>query len=88
MLPVFVLSAHAFSNHKHIVCNSKVENHVHQNDLDCNLHLIKVQNGFLPDKNNDLPIKVVLRLALFSTYNFLINHQQLSFSLRGPPFMA
>lgn len=82
-----MLSAHAFSNHEHAICSSKVESHLHQKNLDCDLHLIKLQNGFLPEKINKANIEKNPDLTPILTYNFLKNHHQLSFSLRGPPII-
>lgn len=74
-------------NHEHTVCSSTIENHLHEKELDCDLHLIK-QNDFsssistfqIFEKNNTY-------LANTSHYYFLKNHYKLSFSLRGPPLV-
>jgi len=46
-MPVFVLSAHAFSNHKHTVCTSKVEKHLHKKNIDCKLNIHRINHVLL-----------------------------------------
>jgi len=85
IIPTIILFLHSFSNHEHRICLSKVENHIHQKEAKCELHLL-----------NDSPFYAKKHVVNFINYieitsienlknNFLKNHQQLSFSLRGPP---
>ena len=85
-LPASIQLVHSFEVHEEIFCTSEVENHFHQKDLKCELcHLQAKSNALLPKE-----------FLLFSSnettinnnknYQFLLNHQQLSFSLRGPPY--
>ena len=85
LLPVSINAAHDFLNHEHSICASKIEKHIHEKDIDCNLHLIKQNDYFLV--NNDFSIKTnsFIYKEIFTKYYFLKNHLQLSFSLRGPP---
>lgn len=76
---------HAFSDHKHEVCVSKVETHVHEKDTDCELHLIRISSSILTLETFDNEIVIPNYTHKFITYNFLKNHYQLPFSLRGPP---
>ncbi|WP_405605171.1 hypothetical protein [Polaribacter sp. Asnod1-A03] len=85
LLPLFVLSAHAFSNHEHRVCISKVENHIHKKDIDCQLDLYKTNNSLLIENTFNLKLKTPIYSYHRPQYNFLKNHYHLSFSLRGPP---
>ena len=85
LLPIFLLSIHAFSNHKHGVCISKVENHLHEKDIDCKLHLIKLNDSFLTKNNFNIKLPTTISTYSGLEYNFLKSHYQLSFSLRGPP---
>ena len=50
-LPIFVYALHSFSNHKHEICHSKLETHIHAKDLDCHLHLLKQNNAYLSSFN-------------------------------------
>lgn len=72
-------------NHEHTVCSSKIENHVHEKDLDCSLHLLKQSDVSLANYSFKI-IQITINKDINSLkYNYLKNHQQLSFSLRGPP---
>ena len=35
MIPASIQIAHAFENHEHTICTSLVENHLHQENVDC-----------------------------------------------------
>jgi len=83
--PLIVLSLHAFSNHEHGVCFSKVETHLHQKDADCSLDLIKQNDTFFSQYTFEESKTFTFNVAPASKYQFLKNHYKLSFSLRGPP---
>ena len=85
LLPMTILSLHAFSGHEHAVCNSKIEKHLHEKDFDCKIDFIKQLTPFLAINTFKLDAKVLVNTATNLEYNFLKNHYQLSFSLRGPP---
>ncbi|MDX6746162.1 hypothetical protein SHK09_05105 [Polaribacter sp. PL03] len=85
LLPIFALSAHAFSGHEHVVCTSKVEKHLHEQNVDCKLHILKTSNSYLVENNFNFQKKPIISTDSSLQYNFLKNHYQLSFSLRGPP---
>ena len=84
-LPASIQLVHSFEVHEKIFCTSEVENHFHQKDLKCELcHLQAKSNALLPKEflffsNNETTINNNIN------YQFLLNYQQLSFSLRGPP---
>jgi len=81
-----VLSAHAFSNHKHCVCTSKVEKHIHIKNVDCKLHAFHLNNSFLEENEFNIHLNTTISSRIGGLqYNFLKNHYHLSFSLRGPP---
>ena len=84
-LPITVLAFHSITNHKHEICSSKTEQHIHDKDLDCTLHLYKQSNSFLVSYEYQFFNKVDVLSAKTLKNNFLKNHQQLSFLLRGPP---
>ncbi|MFY9241711.1 MAG: hypothetical protein WAO74_01645 [Polaribacter sp.] len=85
LLPVAINSIHDFLNHEHAICASKIEHHIHQKDIDCNLHLIKQSAPFLVSNNVEMPTNTIIITNDSLQYSFLKNHYQLSFSLRGPP---
>lgn len=76
---------HVFSNHKHAVCFSKIEKHIHKKDLDCKLHIIKQGQSFLTKNTYQLKLTTSIYNISSLQYYFLKKHFQLSFSLRGPP---
>jgi hypothetical protein len=79
------LSLHAFSDHEHTVCHSKVEKHIHKKDFDCKLDVLRQHTSILAINNFNLGLNVTIHTTPNLQYNFLKNHFQLSFSLRGPP---
>jgi len=85
LVPVAINSLHDFLNHEHAVCNSKIENHIHDKDTDCTLHLLKQGNSYLALEYFEIPIETINQKNSSSKYHYLKNHYQLSFSLRGPP---
>lgn len=85
LLPVAINSIHDFLDHEHAVCSSKIENHIHNKDFDCKLHLIKLDNSFLTYNKYNISNTTIISNNDGIHYSFLKNHYQLSFSLRGPP---
>ncbi|PIB32607.1 hypothetical protein BFP78_09030 [Gaetbulibacter sp. 5U11] len=89
MLPSAVKFTHVFENHKHEVCLDNITSHMHKTDVECEFYKFKLNTQFYPFfeitlidiEDNFLKITNTL-------YNFNYNHQQLSFSLRGPPFLV
>ena len=85
MTPSIIQLAHTLENHKHAVCISDDITHVHEKDLDCNLHFLKQANSFLTLNSFKLYSITTYTTISSSQYNFLKNHYKLPFSLRGPP---
>lgn len=85
MVPIFAGSLHAFSDHKHEICFAKNEQHFHENDFDCSFHVIKHSTPFLTNNTYTSFIRALHLDCEGIQKNFLKSHQQLSFSLRGPP---
>ena len=79
---------HAFEDHNHSVCTSKVEQHIHEKDIDCSLHLLKQSDSHLEINYYKITSKIIISNIDNLQYSFLKNHYQLSFSLRGPPFYS
>jgi len=84
-IPIVVNVVHDFLNHEHTVCTSKIEQHFHEKNIDCKLHLIKDIDSSLASNEYNLLNNVITLKNVNTQYNFLKNHYQLSFSLRGPP---
>lgn len=86
--PTAVKLNHIFEHHEHInvCCSKSASTHIHKTDFDCDFQKFPLNHFFtLPTQtftylnvlaSNKIPAK---------TYNFLVNHQHLSFSLRAPP---
>jgi hypothetical protein len=86
LLPIAINAAHDILNHEHTVCSSKIEQHIHEKDIDCKLHLIKQSTSFLSLNDYKILTNTIILNNDSLQYSFLKNHFQLSFSLRGPPF--
>ena len=86
MLPASIQLVHVFEQHEHTICTSKVENHIHENDFECELcHLQAKTFAILTTEIFSLSEnKINFKKA--TNYQFLFKYQQLSYSLRGPPF--
>jgi hypothetical protein len=85
ILPACIQIVHAFEQHEQTICTSEIENHIHINDLECELcHLQAETPAILPKVTLYLGSKQA-KLLKNKNYQFLFNHQQLPFSLRGPP---
>ncbi|AUC76658.1 hypothetical protein [Olleya sp. Bg11-27] len=89
MLPSAVKFTHVFENHKHEVCTDYSTNHMHQIDLECEFFKFKLNTQYYPTFEVSL-INSTHNFSEINTtlYNFNYNHQQLSYSLRGPPFLV
>jgi hypothetical protein len=85
MIPTIVLFLHSFCNHHHHICDSKVESHIHQKEIECKLHLLHHNTFYFSDSIYNFINYTKIISVESLTNNFLKNHQQLSFSLRGPP---
>ncbi len=85
LLPLAINSLHDFLNHEHGVCNSKIEKHIHEKDIDCKLHLIKQSDANLASNSFKVLPNTIISNNDSLQYSFLKNHHKLSFSLRGPP---
>ncbi len=91
LVPTAVKFAHILSHHDHTheVCLGKKSAHLHKVDVDCEFYKFQLNNHFLLTVEYDYNIYTPSNLkALSLTYKFLNNHQQLSFSLRGPPSLV
>ncbi len=79
------LFLHSFSNHEHRICQSKSESHLHQKEAKCELHILNHSPFYVNNSIFNFINCAEINSAENLKSNFLKNHQQLSFSLRGPP---
>lgn len=87
--PAVVKLGHAFENHKHEICVDNSSAHLHTLDLDCEFYKFNISNPLLiPNFQYEISfIDSYSTIKNFGLYNFKYNHQQLYFSLRGPPLV-
>jgi len=87
VFPTAVKFAHIFSHHKHEVCKNHKTTHLHKVDLDCDfLKFLLNNHSTLTNQYNPLfQISSYFYKIPVLTYTYFNNHQQTSFSLRGPP---
>ena len=79
---------HVFENHEHTTCTSKEITHVHTQETDCEMCFCHLSKAFLADNSLATPLLRIEIMSSVEPYNFLPNHQQISFSLRGPPVVS
>ena len=90
LTPSLVKVGHAFENHKHDVCTDNLsQTHLHALDLDCEFYKFKLNTKYYTVLNN-FRIDVEENYSKINNtfYYFFNNHQQFSFSLRGPPSLV
>ena len=85
LTPSVIQTLHAFENHSHSVCTSKIEQHICDNDADCKLDVINKTSALLIPNILNFHIIEIFSPIIISPYNFLFLHQSLSYQLRGPP---
>jgi len=89
LLPSAVKFTHVFEDHKHEVCTDYSTNHMHEIDLECEFFKFKLNTQYYTLLENfDLIIEDNFFKIKDTYYNFQFNYQQLSYSLRGPPFVV
>ena len=89
LLPAAVKFNHVFEDHKHDVCNEHTTSHIHAIDLDCEFYKFNLNTQYFSSSEfNQISIEENFLKIDNVFYNFIKNYQQLSFSLRGPPFLV
>ena len=89
-VPTGVKFTHLFANHIHDICKGEKATHLHEINPDCDFYKFKLTTsyyfkaldyaGFIKTPAHSDPI--------ITPYNYLKNHWQLPFSLRGPPALV
>lgn len=88
LVPSFVKLAHAFENHKHEICEVPQKEHIHELDIDCEFYKFKISPQIAIAIDYDQSLEIFdLNTIIDSQYQFIIDFQRLSFSLRGPPIV-
>lgn len=86
LIPTAVKVAHIFKTHHHVFCTAKHEKHLHNYDFDCQFYKFHVNASFtLPNFHFEVPEIFQPSKAIEAPYVALIEHEDLHFSLRGPP---
>jgi Na+-transporting NADH:ubiquinone oxidoreductase subunit NqrA len=78
-LPSGIEILHALENHTHQVCHSKTENHVHENNTECDFHFFKVNTPYLPNTTHTYITPIKKTVLIDGSYNFLLDYQPLSY---------
>ena len=87
LLPIVILGLHSFEKHEHNICCSDNVEHFCNKDFDCSdLHVLKISEPYLANINYQFFQNEEKNSIDNLKHSFLKSHQQLSFSLRGPPF--
>ncbi|GGH41684.1 hypothetical protein IA57_11555 [Mangrovimonas yunxiaonensis] len=87
LLPTAHKLAHAFSGHKHEVCTSQGEDHIHSHEVECEFYKFKINTDFTAITHTYTLIKSNADFTpIISQYAFISDYQKLPFSLRGPPY--
>ena len=89
-IPSLLKLDHAFENHTHDICSGELSSHhIHSLEFECDFYKFQQTNSFVFNiktfdcfsiENNHKQIR--------SQYHLISEYQQLSFSLRGPPFLV
>ncbi|MBT8305000.1 MAG: hypothetical protein KJP09_11060 [Bacteroidia bacterium] len=89
LAPSTVKLFHFLADHEHVICNSYSSNHYHESDVECDFYKFKVSKIYAYLISNDSSVKNPGEHSLItSRYDFISNHLELSFSLRGPPVLV
>jgi hypothetical protein len=84
-LPSAFQFAHAFENHEQKYCHINTI-HIHEHELDCSICDFNLNPTYNQAHNYFRLKKISFNKKInFEFYNFKYYHQQLSYSLRGPP---
>jgi hypothetical protein len=85
MLPTSIEIWHALENHRHAVCQSKFEKHVHKQDLECDFHFFNSHQTYLANKTYRSILTFKEAVIIDEPYNILLDYQPISYRSRGPP---
>ncbi|NQX85737.1 MAG: hypothetical protein HRT67_07500 [Flavobacteriaceae bacterium] len=84
--PTALKFAHSFEHHDHDICKTPQTLHFHELKFDCDLCDFQLTQTYLLSQfDYQLSEQTTLNKTVSEQYEFKYCHQQLSFSLRGPP---
>jgi hypothetical protein len=87
--PIAVKFTHAFTHHKHEVCQGSESTHFHELDTDCEFYKFNTStNAPISIDTFEILAPKEQQVAIISQYYFLSDYQRLPFSLRGPPSLV
>jgi len=86
VLPSCIELSHAFEKHEQTICSSQEEDHLHQIDYKCELCHLQIKTFAIITNQLFVFKEQKFNFKNTKNYQFLFNHQELSFPLRGPPF--
>lgn len=90
LVPSAYKFAHIFAHHEHDICQGEKATHLHEVNADCDFYKFKLNTTYyhIVSEYNAF-IKACLHSdPIITPYNYLKNHWQLPFSLRGPPALV
>ena len=77
--------AHAFEDHEQSKC-AETTTHIHELEVECSVCDFKLnKNYYLLKQDFQVKVLPIQKKINKELYNFKYYHQQLSYSLRGPP---
>ena len=89
LLPFAIKLDHVFENHNHAVCNSKVESHIHESELDCDFYDYQInQLSYVPNNAFEDSLREIFVKKNFTDSSAFSFQQEAAFFLRGPPLFV
>lgn len=89
LLPFAVKLDHVFENHEHVVCNSTIENHLHESEVDCDFFDYQInQLGYASAASFEQVLATDISTDTFFIPQTFVPSEQMVSSLRGPPSCA
>ncbi len=84
LLPTIVPFIHLLEEHEQNTCHVKTT-HFHKKEVDCSICDFHLNKYYSYTPNLELAPLIKKELLISELYTFTYYHQQLSYSLRGPP---
>lgn len=94
MLSLFVPSVVSFIHdiqheHTYLMCDNSGETHLHNEAEECNFFIFKLNTEYHSiNTGHSIAMLVFPTERIYTLYSFPYNHQNLSYSLRAPPFLV
>ena len=89
MIPASIQIAHAFENHEHTICTSLVENHFHEDNVDCDeFHKQLIVFSVIFSSNFDVIPSHFYSITFIDKPQKFKDVYHSEQSSRGPPFFT